>query len=119
MENPVSFLEKMTREAELLFGLACWVIAFSIIGFLTRPKKRTFTNLVVSLFVSVPTGILIGAICREFGLGDWLSTGIACFTAIMANDVIVLMLSNPEAVVRWIGIKVDSIFEKISNRWLK
>ncbi len=106
----ITALERFLTKADEVFFLAIWVCLFSVIAFIIRPRKRTFDGLILSLFISIPSGVLCGGIAKELGYGDWVATGVGCFVAIVAHDVILLALANQKDIWGWV--------DKVINNWI-
>ena len=108
-------VDKFIAYFEPLAFLFVGVITFGLIKFIMTPHTRTLKHLGASLFVSVPMGVLTGAIMKEAGYGEMASTGVACATAILAHDIIMAAILRKRHLVRYLDRAINNIIDKLTK----
>jgi hypothetical protein len=69
-------------------GLIFFAFFGGIIRTVYRPRARNVTAYALSIFISVPIGVLAGNVAIEFGLSDNTAKGFAVVAGILAHDII-------------------------------
>lgn len=109
-------LERIFDHIGGLFIMSCWVVVFSFIRWLLGGGRRTVIGFVISMVISVPTGVLIGSIAKEWGVKDMTATGVACLCAIMAHDIILFLITNKAKLGEWVDIAVKGLINRVIGR---
>ena len=108
-------IDKLAAYVEPLAFMFVWVVTFGLIKFIMTPHSRTLRHLCASLFVSVPMGVLTGAIMKEAGYGEFAATGVACATAILAHDIIMAAILRKRHLVRYLDRAINNIIDKLTK----
>lgn len=69
-------------------GLIFFAFFGGIVRTIYRPRARHLTAYVISIFISVPIGVLAGNVAIELGLSDNTAKGFAVVAGILAHDII-------------------------------
>ena len=108
-------IDRVVEYIEPLAFICLWVITFALIRFIVTPSARTFRNLIASLFVSVPTGVLTGGILKELGYGELLSTGGACLMTIVAHNLMIGLILHNRQLVKYVDRAINNIIDKLTK----
>ncbi len=87
-------LEKLIEFAEEVQVYTFWSALFGMVRTLVIPHRRNIATYLTTLLLSVPLGILAGTIAVEYGVGFYTSVGISSFTALIAEDIIFLIIKK-------------------------
>lgn len=94
-------------------GLIFFAFFGGIIRTVYRPRARNVTAYTVSIFISVPIGVLAGNITGEMGLSDTTSQGSAVIAGILAHDIIESVFWTADK----IKLNRETIFKAVWERF--
>lgn len=102
----------MIEKTNSLTVMAVWVAIFAFIKFILAPQSRTFSAFLTGMVVAVPTGILVGAIAMEHFVGEYSAIGLACVSALVANDVVLAIITRAGNA----GLILDTLLKRWQNK---
>jgi len=92
MKETVEPLIEVMGKTGILLGI--YVFIFSVIKIILVPKLRKFKSAIASFIVGFPSGYLVGMLSLEWGFGQNTSIAIACLSALIAERIILSILSS-------------------------
>ncbi len=99
--------ERLLAQLDDLAIFAAVAMIFGIIKTVLRPQQRAVSSYFTVLVVSVPVGILAGALALEMGAGDYVSLAFASVGSLAAETICNLVLDNRALISRALENLVD------------
>lgn len=82
-----------------------FVVIFSTMKIILDPKTRELKRALAVYFISVPTGVLVGLVLKEWEMGDVTSIALGCVGCLVAERAVLFIM----------GFQ----FEKLIKEWIK
>ncbi len=90
-------------------------VIFSVVNILVRPPKHKAILYVVEFVLSVTVASLVGIVSHGFGLGESLTFLLVACSALIARDMLSLVISAGD----FISDNKETLFKILLNKWLK
>lgn len=107
-------IQKLISQADNLITFSFFALLFGLIK-AALSANRSIKNILLTLFVTVPVGTLVGALSLEVGFGEYTSLTITSICSLLAQDIVLGIINNKDFLLGLFKRAAENIVDKTTK----
>ena len=107
--------ERILTQMGDLMTLAIVSLAMGCIKILVSPDQQSWTQRLVTLFISVFVGTLTGAFALQYHVGDYSALMVSSMASLLSRDIVTTILTNRLYLADLIRTALENIVDKVTK----